>query len=114
MVLLDPDYALAQARSADRLQKEGNPSDHCTASRWGKSIIDTADMPTENGTVLHAGRQPTEDATVVCCSDPQAPSSLGKRLQTELAVYTPGKTRNPHNPDHTPGDPQVDPRLRWQ
>ena len=24
-------------------------------------------------------------------------------MTTELAVYHPGKTRNPHNPDHTPG-----------
>jgi Asp-tRNA(Asn)/Glu-tRNA(Gln) amidotransferase A subunit family amidase len=26
-----------------------------------------------------------------------------ERLTTELAVYGPGKTKNPHNPDHTPG-----------
>ena len=30
-----------------------------------KDIIDTADMPTENGSVLHAGRTPSRDATVV-------------------------------------------------
>src|SRR2546427_3113183 len=29
-----------------------------------RSIIDTADMPTENGTVLHKGRTPREDAAV--------------------------------------------------
>ena len=27
-----------------------------------KDIIDTADMPTEDGTVLHAGRMPRDDA----------------------------------------------------
>ena len=30
-----------------------------------KDIIDTADMPTENGSVLHAGRTPSRDAPVV-------------------------------------------------
>jgi Asp-tRNA(Asn)/Glu-tRNA(Gln) amidotransferase A subunit family amidase len=28
---------------------------------------------------------------------------MGKTVTTELAVYGPGKTRNPHNPEHTPG-----------
>jgi Asp-tRNA(Asn)/Glu-tRNA(Gln) amidotransferase A subunit family amidase len=28
---------------------------------------------------------------------------MGKTVTTELAVYSPGKTRNPHDPDHTPG-----------
>ena len=29
-----------------------------------KDIFDTADMPTENGSVLYAGRTPSRDATV--------------------------------------------------
>jgi Asp-tRNA(Asn)/Glu-tRNA(Gln) amidotransferase A subunit family amidase len=28
---------------------------------------------------------------------------LGKTVTTECATYAPGKTRNPHNPQHTPG-----------
>jgi Asp-tRNA(Asn)/Glu-tRNA(Gln) amidotransferase A subunit family amidase len=28
---------------------------------------------------------------------------LGKTVTTECAYFTPGKTRNPHNPEHTPG-----------
>ena len=28
---------------------------------------------------------------------------LGKTVTTEFAYFTPGKTRNPHNPAHTPG-----------
>jgi Asp-tRNA(Asn)/Glu-tRNA(Gln) amidotransferase A subunit family amidase len=27
---------------------------------------------------------------------------MGKTLTAELVIYTPGMTRNPHNPDHTP------------
>src|SRR2546422_1590033 len=28
---------------------------------------------------------------------------LGKTVTTECAYFAPGKTRNPHNPEHTPG-----------
>ena len=28
---------------------------------------------------------------------------MGKTVTTEFATYAPGKTRNPHNPAHTPG-----------
>jgi Asp-tRNA(Asn)/Glu-tRNA(Gln) amidotransferase A subunit family amidase len=28
---------------------------------------------------------------------------MGKTVTTEVAYMHPGKTRNPHNPDHTPG-----------
>jgi Asp-tRNA(Asn)/Glu-tRNA(Gln) amidotransferase A subunit family amidase len=28
---------------------------------------------------------------------------MGKTVTTELATYSPGKTRNPHHPGHTPG-----------
>jgi Asp-tRNA(Asn)/Glu-tRNA(Gln) amidotransferase A subunit family amidase len=68
-----------------------------------KDIIDTRDMPTEDGTVLHAGRQPTSDAAVVERLRQAGAIILGKTVTTELATYSPGKTRNPHNPEHTPG-----------
>jgi Asp-tRNA(Asn)/Glu-tRNA(Gln) amidotransferase A subunit family amidase len=68
-----------------------------------KDIIDTADMPTENGTVLHAGRRPRADATVVSRLRAAGAVVIGKTVTTELAVYGPNQTRNPHNPEHTPG-----------
>ncbi len=68
-----------------------------------KDIIDTADYPTERGTVLHQGRQPERDATLVSLLKEAGAIILGKTVSTELAVYAPGKTRNPHNPEHTPG-----------
>ena len=55
-------------------------------------------MPTENGTVLHAGRRPTRDAAVVERLRAAGAVILGKTVTTELAVYHPGKTRNPHDP----------------
>src|SRR6202008_1686908 len=68
-----------------------------------KDIIDTADMPTENGTVLHKGRTPREDADVVKSLRAAGAVILGKTVTTECAYFNPGKTRNPHNPEHTPG-----------
>ena len=56
-------------------------------------------MPTENGTVLHAGRRPTRDAAVVERLRAAGAVILGKTVTTELAVYHPGKTRNPHDPE---------------
>jgi Asp-tRNA(Asn)/Glu-tRNA(Gln) amidotransferase A subunit family amidase len=101
---LDPDYALAQAKAADAAARAGAPRGPLHGLPVGiKDIIDTRDMPTENGTVLHAGRRPTADATVVSLLRQAGAVILGKTVTTELAVYAPGKTRNPHNPEHTPG-----------
>jgi Asp-tRNA(Asn)/Glu-tRNA(Gln) amidotransferase A subunit family amidase len=60
-------------------------------------------MPTEDGTVLHAGRQPAADAAAVALLREAGAVIMGKTVTTELAVYTPGKTRNPHDPERTPG-----------
>jgi Asp-tRNA(Asn)/Glu-tRNA(Gln) amidotransferase A subunit family amidase len=68
-----------------------------------KDIIDTADMPTEDGTVLHAGRMPDHDATVVAMLRAAGAVIMGKTVTTECAYFHPGKTRNPHNVAHTPG-----------
>ena len=101
---LDPEHALEQARNAD-LQRRGGMS---TGALHGvpvgvKDIFDTADMPTQDGTVLHAGRTPAFDATAVTRLREAGAVIMGKTVTTELAVYGPGKTRNPHNPAHTPG-----------
>ena len=101
---LDPDHALAQARAADRA--------HAARARLGplhgvpvgiKDIFDTADMPTENGSVLHAGRRPARDCFVVARLREAGAVIMGKTVTTEFAFYTPGKTRNPHDPHCTPG-----------
>ncbi|NJM34589.1 MAG: amidase, partial [Rhodomicrobium sp.] len=56
---LDPDYAMEQARRADRLRGTGQPFGPLHGVPVGvKDIIDTADMPTENGSALFAGRRP--------------------------------------------------------
>ncbi|MCP4765645.1 MAG: amidase [Gammaproteobacteria bacterium] len=101
---LDRDVALQQARAADEFRKSGLPIGALHGLPIGiKDIIDTADYPTERGTVLHQGRQPDRDATLVSLLKEAGAIILGKTVSTEMAVYAPGKTRNPHNPEHTPG-----------
>lgn len=101
---LDPEHVLAQARALDEYRKAGNPLGPLHGVPVGiKDIIDTSDMPTEDGTVLHAGRTPAADATVVAKLRTAGAVIMGKTVTTELATYAPGKTRNPHNPEHTPG-----------
>lgn len=100
----DPEHALRQARAADLRRREGKPLGPLHGIPVGvKDIIDTEDMPTEDGTVLHAGRTPPEDAAVVSMLRTAGAIIMGKTVTTELATYSPGKTRNPHNPEHTPG-----------
>jgi Asp-tRNA(Asn)/Glu-tRNA(Gln) amidotransferase A subunit family amidase len=101
---LDPAHALKQARELDRRRSEGQAMGPLHGVPVGiKDIIDTGDMPTEDGTVLHAGRMPERDATVVTMLRAAGAVIMGKTVTTELATYSPGKTRNPHNAGHTPG-----------
>jgi Asp-tRNA(Asn)/Glu-tRNA(Gln) amidotransferase A subunit family amidase len=101
---LDPAHARAQARARDLDRMEGRAIGPLHGVPVGiKDIIDTADMPTEDGTVLHAGRTPDRDATVVAMLRAAGAVIMGKTVTTELATYAPGKTRNPHHPEHTPG-----------
>ena len=101
---LDPAHALAQARALDERHRHGETPGPLHGIPIGiKDIIDTADMPTEDGTVLHAGRTPDRDATVVAALRAAGAVILGKTVTTECAYFHPGKTRNPHNPAHTPG-----------
>src|SRR5262245_63295784 len=63
---LDEEHALRQARALDERKRNGEPLGPLHGVPVGvKDIIDTADMPTENGTVLHKGRTPRDDAGVV-------------------------------------------------
>jgi len=101
---LDEEHALAQARAADERKRSGEPVGALNGIPVGiKDIIDTADMPTENGTVLHKGRMPRKDAAVIAALRAAGAVIMGKTVSTECAYFNAGKTRNPHNPEHTPG-----------
>jgi Asp-tRNA(Asn)/Glu-tRNA(Gln) amidotransferase A subunit family amidase len=101
---LDRERAMAEAAERDMRRGRGLPLGPLHGVPVGiKDIIDTASMPTENGTVMDAGRRPAADATVVRRLKAAGAVILGKTVTTEFAYYHPGKTRNPRNPAHTPG-----------
>ncbi len=101
---LDGDHALDQARALDKRRQAGLPIGPLHGLPVGiKDIIDTKGIPTENGTPIDAGRVPSEDAWLVARLRAAGAIIMGKTVTTEGAFLHPGKTRNPHNPDHTPG-----------
>lgn len=101
---LDADYALEQARACDRHKAEGRRLGPLHGVPVGiKDIFDTADYPTECGSPILAGRRPSADAAAVRKLREAGAVILGKTVTTEFAYFHPGKTRNPHNTERTPG-----------
>lgn len=68
-----------------------------------KDVFDTFDLPTEYGSPIYKDHQPRVDAGVVSLTRSAGALILGKAVTTEFATFPPGKTRNPHNAEHTPG-----------
>lgn len=101
---LDPEIALTNARTADARRKAGMALGPLHGLPVGiKDIIETADMPTENGSDLFRGQHTGRDAACVAMLRNAGAVIMGKTVTTELANTCPSKTRNPHNPEHTPG-----------
>ncbi len=101
---LDKKMALAQARALDAKKAAGEALGPLHGVSVGiKDIFDTADMPTECGSALYAGRQPLDDSTVVTLLRQAGAVILGKTVTTEWALSAPGKTANPHDLTRTPG-----------
>src|SRR5260221_5925731 len=68
-----------------------------------KDIIDSYDQPTTYGSPIYKKHQPLADAATVALARDAGAILLGKTVTTEFANRHPGRTRNPHNPGHTPG-----------
>jgi Asp-tRNA(Asn)/Glu-tRNA(Gln) amidotransferase A subunit family amidase len=101
---LDPDLLLAQARDFDERVRRGQAGGSLAGLPVAvKDIVDVAGMPTEDGTVLHAGRVAGIDSAVVAALRRAGGLPMGKTVTTELATYAAGKTRNPHDPAFSPG-----------
>lgn len=101
---VDPARVRAEARRLDAYRASGRPLGPMHGVPVAiKDVIDTADMPTENGTVLDAGRRPGRDATLVTRLRAAGALVVGKTVATELAFLHPARTRNPHDPERTPG-----------
>ena len=103
-ICIDREFALRQAGILDDYRQTGRPLGALHGLPVGiKDIIDTRDLPTENGNALDAGRRPSEDAWLVARLRAAGAVIPGKTVTTECAYLAPAKTRNPHNSAHTPG-----------
>ena len=101
---LNPEYALSQAKQCDTQRRKGNTLGRLHGIPIAlKDIIDCALLPTENGSEIFKGNIPKHDALVTAKLKQQGAVIMGKTVTAELATFTPGKTRNPHNSAHTPG-----------
>ena len=101
---MDAEGALAQAAECDRIRKAGMGIGPLHGVPVGlKDIIDTSDMPTERGTPIFANRQPSADARIVELLREAGAVIMGKTVTTELAFVHANQTRNPNNPDYSPG-----------
>jgi Asp-tRNA(Asn)/Glu-tRNA(Gln) amidotransferase A subunit family amidase len=101
---IDAGRALEDARLSDAQRASGKPVPPLSGIPVGiKDIIDTKDFPTELGSAIFAGRQPSADAFIVTELKAAGAIILGKTVTTEFAFLGPGKTRNPVDPERTPG-----------
>ncbi len=99
---LDPAAVLERARELDAVPPSARGPLHGLPVGL-KDIIDTADAPTAYGSPIHAGHRPERDAIVVDRLRVAGALIVGKTVTTEFALFTPGPTRNPHDPTRTPG-----------
>ena len=101
---LDRDHALSQAQALDQHRALGKALGPLHGVPIGiKDIFDTSDYPTELGSPLWAGRMPRSDAAAVARLREAGAVIMGKTVTTEYAYFHPGKTRNPHDRERTPG-----------
>ena len=101
-------HDIAAARAAAELSAErwrdGRPLSPIDGMPLGiKDIIETADMPTEQGSPLFVGWRTGRDAASVAALREAGAVILGKVVTTEFAATEPRGTRNPWDRERTPG-----------
>jgi len=103
-VALNLDEARAAADRSTARWRAGNPLSPIDGMPLGiKDIIETADMPTQNGSPLFAGFRSYRDAASVAALREAGGVILGKTVTTEFAATEPRGTRNPWDSTRTPG-----------
>ena len=100
----DQELVLNQAKKLDEAHQSGKVHGDLHGVPVGiKDIFDTEDMPTIDGTEIHKKNPSWNDCTVVSKLKQAGAIIMGKTVTTELAYYSPGKTKNPHDVTRTPG-----------
>jgi Asp-tRNA(Asn)/Glu-tRNA(Gln) amidotransferase A subunit family amidase len=102
--LLPAAAALAAARERDAALAAGAATGALHGLAVGiKDIIDTAHLPTEYGSPIYRGHRPQRDARCVTLLREAGAIVVGKTVTCEFANYPPSRTRNPYDPNRTPG-----------
>jgi Asp-tRNA(Asn)/Glu-tRNA(Gln) amidotransferase A subunit family amidase len=103
-VNLNIEGARAAADASAMRWRRGEPLSPIDGMPLGiKDIIETIDMPTENGSPLFAGCRTDRDAASVVALREAGAVILGKTVTTEFAAREPRGTRNPWDIERTPG-----------
>lgn len=103
-VHLGLDAARAAADQSTTRWRAGNPLSPIDGMPVGiKDIIETIDLPTEQGSPLFVGCRTERDAASVAALREAGAVIVGKTVTTEFAATEPRGTRNPHDLRRTPG-----------
>jgi Asp-tRNA(Asn)/Glu-tRNA(Gln) amidotransferase A subunit family amidase len=103
-VALNLDGARAAADQSTKRWRDGNAISPIDGMPVGiKDIIETADMPTQNGSPLFDGFRSDRDAASVAALREAGAVIIGKTVTTEFAATAPRGTKNPWDSTRTPG-----------
>lgn len=103
-VTLNLAAARAAADESTRRWRSGKPLSSIDGMPIGiKDIIETIDMPTQNGSPLFAGFRSERDGASVAALRETGAVIVGKTVTTEFAATEPRGTRNPWDTARTPG-----------
>lgn len=103
-VTLNLAAARAAADESTRRWRSGKPLSAIDGMPIGiKDIIETIDMPTQNGSPLFKGFRSERDAASVAALREAGAVIVGKTVTTEFAATEPRGTRNPWDTARTPG-----------
>src|SRR5690606_28911192 len=92
------------ADEADGRYRQGRPLSPVDGMPLGiKDLLETADMPTEANSPVLKGWSSGRDAASVHALRRGGALIIGKTVTTEFGVGASGPTRNPHDPERTPG-----------
>ena len=101
---VDSEGALEEARRAEAAVARGGPLGPLHGVPVGiKDIYKTGGLRTTMSSQIYRDYVPQQDATSVARLRGAGAIILGKTVSTEFAMGDPPRTRNPWNPEHTPG-----------
>ena len=103
-VSIDLESARREAEESDARWHAGNPLSIIDGMPVGvKDVMETANMPTEQGSPLFKGWKSGRDCAAVAALREAGAVIVSKTVTTEFAATQPRGTRNPWDLDRTPG-----------